>query len=99
MLSLTAALYPVLGHHHLLVYIICHLVQEWHVVHPVMPVGDVVCDTEHQGDLQCSPQEPILACQLSNMISVVDLIIITEVVVEGGLAPIDDPGGEGGGEG
>ena len=33
------------------------------------------------------------------MISAVNLYIITEVVVEGGLAPIDDPGGEGGGEG
>ena len=45
-----------------------------------------------------SPYSPF-SNQKSKLPSTFTFLYLTEVVVEGGVAPIDDPGGEGGGEG
>ena len=37
-----------------------HLVEEGHVVDPVVPVGDVVRGDEDQGALYQGPQHPVL---------------------------------------
>ena len=39
-----------------------HLVEEGHVVDPVVPVGDVVRGDEDQGALYQGPQHPVLSC-------------------------------------
>ena len=72
------------------------------MVDSVMPVCDVVCQAKHQGNLQRSPQEPVLAFTSSKIIYAVKTFYnlhLTEVVVEGGVAAVHDPGGEGGGQG
>ena len=70
------------------------------MVDSVMPLCDVVCQAKHQGNLQRSPQEPVLAFTSSEM-NYEDLhtLHLTEVVVKGGVTAVDDPGCEGGGQG